>query len=149
MFRNDKYETEVENIYNISDDLFWKVRNSVSLVDKNIIVVEEIEKFCPATINVEFDRLEELVEGLDSFSHIIHLDGCQRPDARTRQVIIKRFAKLSKRINHISYCVGKNEMIRTSITFVMYASGNENFSITKTKTESLENCLKARPRQAK
>lgn len=129
-----------QNYYGISDELFCKVRDSVNLVEGNIVVVNEIKKFNPETINIEFDQLEALVEGLDSFSHIILLDGCERPDAKTRQVIIERFSKIVDRVNHVSYCVGKNLMIRTSINFVMYASGIENFSITKTEEMALQNC---------
>ena len=138
----------VKNTYNISDELFHEIRSRVYLLEKDIVFVDEIKNITPETINVEFDRLEELVEDQPYFAHLINLEVCKRPDAKTREVINRRFMKLSSKTYHVAFATGSNILIRTAIRFVIYASGLKSISVSKSVEEAKEKCKNARPRQS-
>lgn len=140
---------EAVNKYAISDELFHKIRSRIYLIEEDIILVREIENVSAESVQVQFDRVDELAENLHKFSMIINLNDANRPDAKTRELLNKRFSNLPFNINHISFCVGGNLLIRTAVRFVMYASGNKSYSVCKTQEESLEKCKNAVARQAK
>lgn len=102
-----------------------------------IIWVNELPILSPFSININFDRMDQLSKDIGPYALIIDLRGSDRPDAKTRRVVNQRFMKLKDRQIHCAYITGKNSLINAAIKFVMYGMGHSSYSVNSTEAQAI------------
>ncbi len=103
----------------------------------------EVPVQSPFTIDVLFDRLEELTVGLDRFAYVVDLSGVKRPDARTRERLRQRAGQINPRLAHVGIVVGANAVIRAVAKLAAFAIGFRSISFHGTIDEAMEACRRA------
>ena len=120
-----------------------ELRRRVSKVEDRLFLLVEVPHQSPFTIDVIFDRLEELAVGLRRFAYVVDLCGVERPDARTRAELRRRVAGINPRLAHVGLVVGMNAVIRAVAKLAAFAVGFPSFSFHMTVDEALEACRRA------
>lgn len=115
-----------------------ELRRRVWRVEDRLFMMVEVPIQSPFTLDVLFDRLEELAAGLDRFAYAVDLIGIQRPDARTRQRLRERVKRINPRLAHVALAVGGNVVIRAVGKLAAFAIGFRSFSFHMTVDEALE-----------
>jgi hypothetical protein len=120
-----------------------ELRRRVWQVEDRVFLMVEVPDQSPLTIDVLFDRLEELAAGLSRFAYVVDLSGVKRPDARTREALRRRVAAINPRLAHVGLVVGMNAVIRAVAKVAAFAVGFRSFSFHMTVDEALETCRRA------
>jgi len=120
-----------------------ELRRRVWKVEDRLFMLVEVPIQSPFTIDVLFDRLEELSAGLDRFAYAVDLTRVQRPDAGTRQRLRQRVSRINTRLVHVAVAVGGNVIIRAVARLAAFAIGFRSFSSHVTVDEALEACRRA------
>ena len=120
-----------------------ELRRRVWKVEDRLFMLVEVPIQSPFTIDVLFDRLEELSAGLDRFAYAVDLTRVQRPDAGTRQRLRLRVSRINTRLVHVAVAVGGNVIIRAVARLAAFAIGFRSFSSHVTVDEALEACRRA------
>jgi hypothetical protein len=120
-----------------------ELRSRLWKIEDRLFMFAEIPDQTPLTIDVMFDRLEELAAGLDRFAYVLDLSGSHRPDARTRDRLKQRLARLEPRLAHVGAVVGSNAVIRAVAKLVTFAVGLRSFTFYASIDEAVEACRRA------
>lgn len=115
------------------------IKDSVCFIEgeKKIIFFNELPQASPFTINLIFDEIEKMTEGLSHYGILIDLSNSKRPDAVTRRAIIHRFRRLET-LTFCVICTGKNALINTALRFIMYGAIDSTYSVVKNKEEGVQ-----------
>jgi len=124
-------------------DLRAEVRSRVRRVDDRLFLMTEVPVQTPFTLDVMFDRLEELAAGLDRFAYVVDLSNVRRPDAAAREKLRQRVGEVNSRLVHVGLVVGGNVVIRAVAKLAAFAIGFRSFSFHMTVDEALEACRNA------
>ena len=120
-----------------------ELRDRVLQVDEALFVMMEVPVQTPFTLDVMFDRLEELAVGLTRFAYVVELSSVRRPDPPTRERLRQRVARINPRLAHVSVVVGANAVIRAVAKLAAFAVGFRSISFHTTVDEALEVCRRA------
>jgi len=120
-----------------------ELRERVWKLDARLFVMVEVPVQTPFTLDVLFDRLEELAAGLDKFAYVVDLSGVKRPDARVRERLRTRVARINPRLVHAGLVVGGNAVIRAVAKLAAYSLGFRSFSFHMSVEEAVEACRRA------
>jgi hypothetical protein len=126
-------------LLNERDELRWRVR----LIEDRLFLMTEVPHQTPFTVDLFFDRLDELAAGMDRFAYVVDLTGVQRPDARTREQLRRRVTAINPRLAHVGVVVGANAVIRAVAKLAAFAIGFRSFSFHMTVGEATEACRRA------
>jgi hypothetical protein len=103
----------------------------------------EVPVQTPFTLDVMFDRLEELAEGLDRFAYVVDLSAVKRPDARVREKLKQRVGRINQRLVHAGLVIGGNAVMRAVAKLAAFSVGFRSFSFHKTVDDAMEACRRA------
>jgi hypothetical protein len=120
-----------------------ELRARVWKVDDRLFIFEEVPVQTPFTIDVMFDRLEELSAGIDRFAYLVDLSRVKRPDARVRERLRHRVGRIRPRLVHVALVVGGNAVIRAVATVAAFVIGFRSFTIHASIDEAVEACRRA------
>lgn len=121
-----------------------ELQKRVFLYCENIIYMKELPIVSPFTTNLLFDRIDELGSQFDKWALIIDLREAERPDARSRRTINKRFLELAKKNIYVAYYT-KGILLNTAIRFVMFGLNINSYSVNN----NFENVLKSAKKSLK
>ena len=113
------------------------LKKCVYVYEDNIIFYDEINIVCPFSINLFFQKTEELAEQFDSCGLVINISNTLHPDASTRQAINQRFTKICNKVSHVAFITGKNFLLNTTIRFVLYGTDLNSVSVHKNQMEAI------------
>jgi hypothetical protein len=82
------------------------LRARVWKVEDRLFVYDEVPVQSLFTLDLLFDRLEELAAGLDRFAYVVDLRGVKRPGAEVRERLKQRVNRLNPRLAHVAAVVG-------------------------------------------
>src|SRR6478609_542271 len=83
-----------------------ELRTRVWKLDDGLFMFDEVPVQTPFTIDVLFDQLEQLTDGLDRFAYVVDLSLLKRPDARVRERSRHRVGRIRPRLAHVAAVVG-------------------------------------------
>jgi hypothetical protein len=109
-------------------------------LEERLFVLEEVPVQTPFTIDVLFDRLEELAVGLDRFAYVVDLSRVKRPDAPSRERLRRRVVQINPRLAHVGVVVGANAVIRAVAKLAAFAIGFRSISFHTSLDEAVEAC---------
>jgi hypothetical protein len=128
---------------NAASDLRLEIQKRVWKVEDRLFMMVEVPVQTPFTLDVFFDRLEELAAGLDRFAYVVDLSGVRRPDARVREKLRQRVGKINHRLVHVGVVVGDNAVLRAVSKLAAFAVGFRSFSFHKSVDDAMEACRRA------
>ena len=120
-----------------------ELRDRVSKLDDRLFMMVEVPVQTPFTLDMLFDRLEELAAGLDRFAYVVDLSGVKRPDARVREKLRERVTQINPRLAHVGVVVGANAVIRAVAKLAAFAIGFRSISFHTSVDEAVEACRRA------
>jgi hypothetical protein len=120
-----------------------ELRSRVSRLEDRLFMFNEVPVQTPFTLDVLFDRLEELTAGLDQFAYVVDLSDVKRPDARVRERLRHRVARIRPRLAHVAVVVGGNAVIRAVAKLAAFSVGFRSFTIHASLGEAVEACRRA------
>jgi hypothetical protein len=120
-----------------------ELRDRVWKVEDALFMLVEVPVQTPFTLDVMFDRLEELAGGLNRFAYVVELSSVRRPDARTRERLRQRVARINPHLAHVSVVVGANAVIRAVAKLAAFTVGFRSISFHGTINDALEACRRA------
>lgn len=120
-----------------------EIRRRVRAIDNRLFLLTEVPHQTPFTVDMFFDRLDELAAGMDTFAYVVDLTGVRRPDARTREQLRRRVTQINARLAHVGVVVGANAVIRAVAKLAAFAIGFRSFSFHMTVEEATEACRRA------
>jgi hypothetical protein len=120
-----------------------QLRRRVSRIDERLFMLVEVPDQTPHTLDVMFDRLDELTVGLNHFAYVVDLSGVHRPDARTRERLRERVVRINPRLVHVAVVVGANVVIRAVAKLAAFAVGFRSISFHTSVDEAVEACRRA------
>lgn len=127
----------------MTEEAIDELRSRVSKIDDRLLMLHEVPKQTPFTVDVMFDRIEELTAGLDRFAYVVDLREVERPDAKTRDRLKKRVLAINPRLAHVGLAVGGNAVIRAVAKLVVFAIGFPSFSFHASIQDATEACRRA------
>src|SRR5262245_41257118 len=84
-----------------SPDERAQLRERVGKGEDRLFILVEVPIQTPFSLDVLFDRLEELSAGVDRCAYVVDLTDVRRPDARTREKLRQRVARIGPRLAHV------------------------------------------------
>jgi hypothetical protein len=120
-----------------------ELRQRVWQLEDRLFMMLEAPIQTPFTLDVMFDRLEELTAGLDRFAYVVDLSGVKRPDAEARERLKERVMRINRRLAHAGLVVGGNVVIRAVARLAAFAIGFRSFSFHVSVDEAVEACRRA------
>jgi hypothetical protein len=120
-----------------------ELRKRIWSIDDRLFMFLEVPRQTPLTLEVMFDRLEELAVGLDQFAYVVDLRGVKRPDASARDKLKERVLRINPRLAHAGLAIGSNAVIRAVAKLVSFAIGFRSFSFHDSIDEATEACRRA------
>ena len=120
-----------------------ELRERVFQLEDRLFMILEVPVQTAYTVDVMFDRLEELAVGLDRFAYIADLSGVKRPDAPVRERLRQRVAHINPRLAHVGIVVGANAVIRAVAKLVAFAIGFRSITFHASVDAALEACRRA------
>jgi hypothetical protein len=122
----DRVDAEVEAI-----------RSHVWVVDDRLLVFQELPAQSVASMNLMFERLEELAAAWPRFAYVVDLSEAGRPGAEVRAELRRRVARLRDRLVWVGIVVGDNVVMRAMARLVAYAMGLGPVSLHSTRDEAI------------
>ena len=120
-----------------------ELRDRVWRIEDRLFMIVEVPIQTPFTLDVLFDRLEEMAAGLDRFAYVVDLRGVRRPDAEAREKLRQRVAQINPRLAHVGVVVGLNAVIRAVAKLAAFAIGFRSFSFHMSVDQAVEACRRA------
>jgi len=120
-----------------------QLRRRVSRIDDRLFLLRQVSVQTRFTVEVLFDRLEELSAGLDRFAYVVDLTQAKRPDAPTRELLKQRILGLNERLAHVGLVVGSNAVMRALAKLVVFAGGVRSFSFHESIDDAAAACRRA------
>jgi len=119
------------------------LRNRIRRIEDRLFMMVEVPVQTPFTLDVLFDRLEELAAGLDRFAYVVNLAGVRRPDASTRARLRERVSLINARLVHVGVVVDANPVMRAVAKLAAFAIGFRSISFHESIDEAVEACRRA------
>ena len=119
------------------------LRARVWKAEDRLFVYDEVPIQTLFTLDLLFDRLEELATGLDRFAYVVDLSGVKRPGAEVRERLKERVQRLNPRLAHVAIVVGNNIVIRAVAKLAAFATGFRSFTSNVSVEDGLEACRRA------
>ena len=110
----------------------------VSVVGERILLLHELPVQTPFSVNLMFDRFDELARDWDRLAYVIDLTDAKRPDAATRFTLKQRVLRVSPRVTHVAAAVGANLLMRAMARLVAHAMGLPSVGIHATRAQAIE-----------
>jgi hypothetical protein len=120
-----------------------ELRDRVWRIEDRLFMLVEVPVQTPFTLDVLFDRLEEMAVGLDRFAYVVDLSGVKRPDARVREKLRQRVVQINPRLAHVGVVVGVNAVIRAVAKLAAFAVGFRSISFHISVDQAVEACRRA------
>ena len=120
-----------------------ELRARVSQLEDRLFMFDEVPVQTPFTLDVLFDRLEEMTAGLDRFAYVVDLSRVKRPNAQVRERLRHRVDRIRPRLAHVAVAVGGNAVIRAVAKLAAFAVGFRSFTIHASLDEAVEACRRA------
>jgi hypothetical protein len=120
-----------------------ELRDRVWKLEDRLFMLVEVPVQTPFTLDVMFDRLEELAAGLDRFAYVVDLSGVKRPDARVREKLRERVGRINPRLVHAGLVVGSDAVIRAVAKLAAFSLGFRSFSFHISVDQAVEACRRA------
>jgi hypothetical protein len=120
-----------------------ELRDRVWPLEDRLFMILEVPVQTPYSVDVLFDRLEELAAGLDRFAYVADLRAVKRPDARVRERLRERVGHVNPRLVHVGIAFGGNAVIRAVAKLVAHAVGFGSISFHASVDEAVEACRRA------
>lgn len=120
-----------------------ELRERVWSIDDRLFMMVEIPVQTPFSLDVLFDRLEELAAGLDRFAYVVDLTGVTRPNAQVREKLRQRVGRINARLVHVSVVIGGSAVIRAVAKLAAFAIGFRSFSFHVSVDPAVEACRRA------
>ena len=121
-----------------SPDEIDAIASRVSVLEDRILLIHEIPTQSPFSINLMFDRVEDLADGWSRFSYVADLTEARRPNPETRAALKARVRSLGPRLNHVAIAVGNNLLIRAMARLFAHGMGLSSLSVHATRAEAIE-----------
>lgn len=119
------------------------LRARIWKVEDGLFVYDEVPIQSLFTLDLLFDRLEELAAGLDHFAYVVDLRGVKRPGAEVRERLKQRVKRLNPRLAHVSIVVGNDVVIRAVAKLAAFSIGFRSFTSNVSVEDGLEACRRA------
>ena len=119
------------------------LRARVWKMEDRLYMFEEIPIQTTFSLDLLFDRLEELAAGDDRFAYIVDLRGVQRPGAEVRERLKQRVARLNPRLAHVAVVFGANVIIRAVAKLAAFSIGFRSFTSHAGVDDAVEACRRA------
>ena len=119
------------------------LQKRVWALEDRLFMMDEVPVQTPFTVDVMFDRLEELASGFDHFAYVVDLSCVKRPDARTRERLRQRVADVNSRLAHVGVVVGDNPVIRAVAKLAAFVIGFRSFTFHRSVEDAVEACRRA------
>ena len=120
-----------------------ELRDRVWRIEDRLFMIVEVPIQTPFTLDVLFDRLEEMAAGLDRFAYVVDLRGVRRALAEAREKLRQRVAQINPRLAHVGVVVGLNAVIRAVAKLAAFAIGFRSFSFHNSVDQAVEACRRA------
>jgi hypothetical protein len=120
-----------------------ELRDRVWQQEDRLFMMVEVPIQTPFTLDLLFDRLEELTAGMERFAYVVDLSGVQRPDAPTRARLRERVGRINPHLVHVGAVVGANGVIRAVAKLAAFAIGFRSISFHKSVDDAVEACRRA------
>lgn len=117
------------------------LRNRISLVERGIVLFRAVPVPTLFQLNLSFDKIEELTEGMASFALIIDLTEGRRPEPEVRVCLREWFSQVT-RLAHASLVVGPSFVLTVAARFVLRGAG-QSFTIHRRHEDALEAARRA------
>lgn len=95
------------------------------------------------SLDLLFDRLEELSAGAERFAYIVDLRGVKRPGPEVREKLKERVKRLNPRLAHAGLVVGDDVVIRAVAKLAAFALGFRSFTSHVSVEDAVEACRRA------
>jgi hypothetical protein len=128
---------------NAAADEIEALRARVWKAEDRLFVYDEVPIQSLFTLDLLFDRLEELSDGLDRFAYVVDLRGVKRPGAEVRERLKQRVKRLNPRLAHVAIVVGTDVVIRAVAKLAAFAIGFRSFTSNVSVEDGLEACRRA------
>ena len=119
------------------------LRARVRKVEDRLFVYDEVPIQSLFTLDLLFDRLEELAAGLDRFAYVVDLRGVKRPGVEVRERLKQRVKRLNPRLAHVAIVVGHDVVMRAVAKLAAFAIGFRSFTSNVSVEDGLEACRRA------
>jgi hypothetical protein len=120
-----------------------ELRDRVLRLEDRLFLMLEVPVQTPFTLDVLFDRLEELAAGLKRFAYVVDLSGVKRPDARARERLRQRVTQVNPRLAHVGVVIGANVVIRAVARLAAFSIGFRSISFHMSVEDAVEACRRA------
>ncbi len=114
----------------------------VSVYEPNIIVLKELVDPKPESVSLMLGHTLKLGNQFDKFGVVIDLTSANRPTAKTRRMLHKKFGLVAKQATHISFLT-KGILLHTAIRFVMYGLKHKSYSMNENLEDAVTSIRKA------
>ncbi len=128
----DKYYTELSTEKEVQ-----AMKERIWLEGDDMIFLHEYPRQTPFSVDVAFDRIEELAKSIGEFALIVNLCDAHKPDALARKQIKERYRILKGDLIHSSCYTGDNILINTVIRFVMHGYDIKSLSVHKSQEDAI------------
>ena len=119
------------------------LRARVWKMEDHLYMFEEIPIQTTFSLDVLFDRLEELAAGDERFAYIVDLRGVKRPGPEVRERLKQRVARLNPRLAHAAVVFGANVVIRAVAKLAAFSIGFRSFTSHAGVDDAVEACRRA------
>jgi hypothetical protein len=99
------------------------MRSHVWVVDDRLLVLHEVANQSVLSIDLIFDRLEELAQPWPRFGYVADLTDAGRPTAEVRAELRRRAEGIRPRLLWVAIVVGPNVIMRAMARLVAHAIG--------------------------
>jgi hypothetical protein len=113
------------------------IRSRVWVAHEGVVELHEIPHQTAFSMNLMFDRLEELIEPWPGFIEVVDLSEAGRPGADVRAVLRRRVARIRSRLIWVAIIVGSNVIMRAMARLLAYSIGLHPVSLHTTRDEAL------------
>jgi hypothetical protein len=119
------------------------LRARVWKLEDRIYMFEEVPIQTTFSLDLLFDRLEELAAGEERFAYIVDLRGVKRPGPEVRQRLKERVGRLNPRLAHAAVVFGANVVIRAVAKLAAFSIGFRSFTSHAGVEDAVEACRHA------
>ena len=114
------------------------IADRVSVVGERILLIYELPVQSPFSVDLMFDRVEQLARAWDRFAYVVDLTEAKRPGPEARAALKIRVVRLLPRITHVAVAVGDNLLMRAMARLFAYGMGLPSVGIHATRAEAIE-----------